>query len=174
MQAIRKEVYMPEQQYLEMMRQSLVKKKQMLDQLVLLTSEQAVIIQEKELNKDEFSRNVELKSEIIEQIDKLDEGFDLLYTRVKEELHNNRQFYRQEILELQKLISEVTDRSMVIQAAEQRNKQKIEAHFSLLHKNVKETKISNKAAASYYKNMSNTHVVAPTNIDIRSKNLKKR
>lgn len=166
---------MPEQtQYLEMMRQSLVKKKQILDQLILLTSEQTVIIQEKDLNTNDFSRNVEVKTEIIEQLDKLDEGFDALYTRVREELLNNRQLYRNEILELQKLISEVTDRSMAIQAAEQRNKQKIEAHFSLLHKNLKETKISNKAATSYYKNMSNTHMVEPINIDIRSKNLKKR
>lgn len=166
---------MPEQtQYLEMMRQSLVKKKQILDQLILLTSEQTVIIQEKDLNTNDFSRNVEVKTEIIEQLGKLDEGFDALYTRVREELLNNRQLYRNEILELQKLIGEVTDRSMAVQAAEQRNKQKIEAHFSLLHKNLKETKISNKAAASYYKNMSNTHMVEPINIDIRSKNLKKR
>lgn len=162
---------MPEQkEYLDMMCRSLEKKKEMLNQLVLLNAEQGQIIRDDEMDMADFSRNVEKKTEIIEQLDKLDEGFEALYNRIREELLSNRAAYRQEIVRLQKLISEITDRSASIQAAELRNKQKIEKHFALLHKNVKKTRVSNKAAASYYKNMSSAQAPSPPNIDIRSNN----
>lgn len=157
-----------QKKYLEMMIQSLEKKINILNSLVLLNTEQSAIIQEQEMNLDTFSRNVEQKAEAIEQLNRLDEGFEAVYDRIKAELLHHKDSYKNEIAIMKKLISEITDRSMCIQAAEQRNKQDIEKHFSLLHKNVKESKVSSSAAASYYKSMSNSHVVEPRNIDIRS------
>lgn len=165
---------MPEQkQYLAMMIQCLEKKIGILDSLMIKNAEQKSLVDQDEIDMEAFSANVDDKAELIEQLGRLDEGFEALYGRVREVLLTQRKDYAPQIKRLQQLITMITDRSIGIQAAELRNKQEIEKHFSLLHKNVKDSKISSKAAANYYKSMSNAHVVEPRSIDIRSNQYKK-
>jgi predicted nuclease with TOPRIM domain len=103
---------------------------------------------------DEFDDALEEKEELIQRIEKLDEGFEILYERISKELQENRSAYAVQIKELQEKIQKVTDLSTAIQAQEARNKKLIEDYFSKMKAGIKQNRQGSKAAYDYYKNMS--------------------
>ena len=64
------------------------------------------------LDPDDFDKTVEEKSDSIEQLELLDNGFEKLYEKVREELQTNKEIYKDEILKMQGCIRTLTDRSM--------------------------------------------------------------
>ena len=102
--------------YLAIMEDSLVKKADILRQLQLLCMEQSDILDDENMKPDEFEANVDKKAGLIEKLSELDEGFDMLFERVKAELDSNREQYKEQIHHMQELIREITDRSVQIQA----------------------------------------------------------
>ena len=58
---------------------------------------------------------------------------------------------------MQKLISEITDLSVRIQASEERNKKLVETYFSYTRGKIRESKKSVRVASDYYKSMSGTN-----------------
>ncbi len=102
---------------------------------------------------------------MIERLTSLDNGFERLYQKVAEELKENRQIYAEQIKNLQKLITEVTDASVAIQAQEARNKKLIEDYFRKERDGICMNRKTSKAAIGYYKNMSKSAVVLPQFMD---------
>ena len=80
--------------YLAIMEDSLVKKADILRQLQLLCMEQSDILDDENMMPDEFEANVDKKAGLIEKLSELDEGFDMLFERVKAELDSNREQYK--------------------------------------------------------------------------------
>ena len=95
------------------------------------------------------------KSAIIDRLDKMDEGFQSLFDKVKEELDNKREVYAEDIRCMQELIKEITDLSADVQAKEMRNKELAKKRFSYVRNQIRETKHGQKAVASYYASMMN-------------------
>ncbi len=140
--------------YLQIMIDSLKKKKDILIKIVSLNEKQNEILSKEELNQDAFENNMHEKGECIDELEKLDEGFQSVFDRIKEELSNNKQLYSDEIATMKKLIKEVTELGAKVEVQEARNKVKVEAMFRRERQEHKEAKRSASMAKSYYQNMS--------------------
>ena len=75
---------------MDIMIQSLEKKIQVLDAIIVYDDIQKEQLENPDLTTEESDDVVEKKSELIEQLNQLDSGFQKLYDRVKEELQGNK------------------------------------------------------------------------------------
>ena len=82
-------------------------------------------------------------------------SFDVIYEKVKTELEQNRETYKDQIVELQCKITVITELSNAVQAKEARNKKLIEQYFAKQKKNIKQSRQRSKVAYGYQQNMSN-------------------
>ncbi len=104
------------------------------------------------------------KAELIDQLERLDDGFASLFARVREQLDGRKEQYAGEIKSMQQLIRKVTELSVKVEAQEQRNKVLADKQFSTLKKEVREAKRSTQMASRYYKSMSKVDI-APQFMD---------
>lgn len=79
--------------YLKILEESLRKKLRVLDEIQSYNEKQKQIFQSDSVEMDAFDAAVEEKGKLIEQISKLDEGFEALYSNVSKELDGNREKY---------------------------------------------------------------------------------
>lgn len=104
---------------------------------------------------DSFDQALEEKEKLIQEVLKLDQGFEVLYEKVKAELEQNRGTYKDQIADLQRKITVITELSNAVQAKETRNKKLIEQYFAKQKKNIKQSRQMSKVAYGYQQNMSN-------------------
>ena len=88
---------MQENSYIQVLIQSLHQKVEALDSIIEKNQEQYEILSAEEADMDAFEKNIDEKSQYIDKIVFLDDGFEEIYTRVKEELDGNRAAYTEEI-----------------------------------------------------------------------------
>ena len=115
--------------YLSVLEDSLKKKLQILDELTDYTMQQQELLKVEELDYEAFDRLVDQKDPLIQRIMELDQGFETVYDRIKEQLLGNKEQYAAQIRALQSLIGELTDKSVKLQTMEQRNKSAVEQQF---------------------------------------------
>ncbi|WP_294242284.1 flagellar protein FliT [Pseudobutyrivibrio sp.] len=139
--------------YVVMLRESLEKKADILRVLQIRNQEQAAILQDPNTTPDDLEKNMNMKSELIDRIIMLDEGFQQLFGRVKTIIEADRETYADEIRMMQELIKKVTDLTADVEASEYRNKEYAKTRFANIKKEVREIKKSNDVVTSYYKNM---------------------
>ena len=142
--------------YLAIMLQSLKKKEQVLDEIIRLNDLQKKQLTDQATPVDDFDKTVEDKSACIDQLDQLDSGFEKLYAQVQEELQANKAQYADTIKALQKCIRSVTDKSIMIQAQEARNKDLMMQKFTTVRKHAKDVRANSKAITGYYKTMTHS------------------
>jgi len=130
------------------------KKVKILDKIIEMNKEQHQILSKEELDSEAFEQNVQEKSDLVEQINFLDEGFEDLYDRIKTVIKTEKQEHKEEILILKQLITEITERSVNIQSEEVRNRKLVEMRFSQERKKVRNMKNSSTVANQYYKTMT--------------------
>lgn len=114
---------------------------------------------------ESFDKAIDEKAGLIERLEKLDEGFEALYSKLSDEIKNNREKYADKIKVLQYKIGIVTELSMSVQASEARNKQLVEQYFVKERQNVKNSRVGSRVAYGYYKSMSGAEVVGPQFMD---------
>jgi flagellar biosynthesis/type III secretory pathway chaperone len=141
--------------YMALLEASLTKKSNILDHLIVLSKEQEIEISRETMDEDHFEGIFQKKDELIETILKLDDGFEQVYQRVKEELNSHPGSYQKEIGRLTSLITEITDKGVSLQAIELRNKSNLEMYLQRKRKVIRDSKVSMKSANNYYKNMAN-------------------
>lgn len=139
--------------YVIMLRESLEKKADILRVLLIRNREQAAILQDPNTSPEDLEKNMNMKSELIDRIIMLDDGFEQLFNRVKAILDEDRQTYAYEINLMQNLIREVTDLTADVEASEYKNKEYAKTRFANIKKDVREIKKSGDVVSSYYKNM---------------------
>ena len=156
-----------QENYVQIMLESLKKKENILDAISEKNLQQKEVVEAEEVSFDAFDRIIDEKAEFIEQLDKLDRGFESLYERVKELIQSEegKVKYRNEIKEMQECIRKITEKSTSIQVQEKRNKQTIEAVFRNEKEKLKSGKVSSRAAVNYYKTMNQTNYVSPQFLD---------
>ncbi|MBD5158415.1 MAG: hypothetical protein HDT13_12380 [Butyrivibrio sp.] len=141
--------------YLQVLSESLDKKITILDKLEALTAQQKSIAQAEEFDDDAFDANTDGKAKLIAELEKLDNGFQILYDNIKAQITGNKELYRQEIEQLQAKISMILDKNAALLVEEENNRKLIAARFTSLKKEVYQIKKSRDMAASYYRNMNN-------------------
>lgn len=156
-----------QENYVQIMLESLKKKENILDVISEKNLQQKEVVEAEDVSFDEFDRIMDEKADLIEQLDKLDRGFEALYERVKELIQSEegKVKYRNEIKEMQECIRKITEKSTSIQVQEKRNKQTIEAVFRNEKEKLKSGKVSSRAAVNYYKTMNQTNYVSPQFLD---------
>ena len=140
--------------YVDMMVDTLKRKKEILTFLYSKTKEQEILLKEEELNQEEFNKLVQEKGERIEQLEQMDEGFDRLFKQVEKEITTNREVYRKQIQTMQKIIASVGELGMKIQALEHQNSERFKIYLSTQRKSIRDFHRNNRTASTYYKNMA--------------------
>ena len=107
---------MDTENYLQIMIDSLVQKEELLKQIVDYNEKQQAIITAAEFDDQAFEQNLSDKGELVEKILKLDEGFNSVFNRVKDEVQHNKAKFKQPLQRLKELVSAVTDLGVRIQA----------------------------------------------------------
>ncbi|MFV0464550.1 MAG: flagellar export chaperone FlgN [Lachnospiraceae bacterium] len=141
------------QAYIDILVTSLQKKSKLLDQILTCNEEQKELLKEISLDPDVLEKNLHDKGKLIDEITKLDEGFEQLYQKVKEELSVNKEQYKPQIGQMQKLIMEITEKGNEIQVEEARNHDAILRKFSTVKKQFKQITNNKKAINEYARTM---------------------
>lgn len=150
---------MKDLQYINILADSLKKKYHILKEIEEFNQAQTELLCGDEVEMDEWEALVDKKEELIQEILRLDEGFESVYQQVREELDNNRQDYTAQIKRMQESISDITALSVDIQAQEARNKELAKKVFSTLKKKSKSIKQSNHVANIYDTNMKKLNLI---------------
>lgn len=151
--------------YVEIMLQSLEKKKLVLDNIIELNQRQRTGLENPDFTPEEFDDIVESKSRLIEQLEQLDSGFEKLFERMKDELESNKEAYKEQIRAMQEDIKAITDKSVQIQAQESRNKDLMTQKFAQVKSQVRNVRSGGKVADQYRKNMAKLNYIDPQFMD---------
>ena len=123
-------------------------------------------IQEYNKRQEEvFSAEKVEKQHLIDEVVRLDDGFEILYEKLAKELEGNRQRYAAQIKEMQAKVAKVTELSVSVQAQEARNKKLVENYFARERAGIGQRRKSAKSAFDYYKSMSGAGYVPPQMYD---------
>ena len=117
---------------------------------------------------DAFDATVDVKATLIDELDQLNEGFDSLFTKVKQELDGNKDKYKPQIASMQEKIRAITELSGSIQAQEARNRALAEKAFAESRKDMVQGKKSARAALDYYRNMARSTFTPPQYLDSKN------
>lgn len=151
--------------YLQILQESLERKVELLTQIEEKSKAQSAMLKLSNLDMDSIDRNMDEKNRLIEEVLKLDDGFEHLYARIKEELNANKENYKTQILQLQSLISKVTEKSTSIQVIEARNKAEMDIYFNKQKKGLQYKRNAMSVANDYYQNMNKVKHVSPQFLD---------
>ena len=143
--------------YLQALQQSTVKKGLIIEELIKISKQQEKVAQVPEFDINEFTQYMDQKEKWIEALSTIDNGFGQTFDRIKDTIISAKELYRKEIEKLQTTIAEVTSKAIELQTIEKRNKLMVDRRIAEGRRKIKQVKVSNKAASSYYKNMANVH-----------------
>lgn len=143
--------------YIQLLKQSLRKKLEVLNLLLQLTEAQDKLFDSSEIDVKKFDELIASKNEQIKQLSMLDNGFEQIYSHVKEELNINKLKYKEEIEEIQSLVTDITDSTIKLEVMERRNSEKLKLMFSKKRSEIKSGRKNNQMVTNYYKNMSGSH-----------------
>lgn len=156
---------MNDKNYINILLQDLRKKKLVLDKIIQANQKQQEALEDPNLDPNDFDVIVEEKAGLITQLEQLDDGFTQVYERVREPLQTQKEQYADEIREMQKLIRQLMERSVDIEAQEQRNKALMTQKFANVRKQVREVRSSQKVVNKYYQNMMKSKFISPQFLD---------
>lgn len=151
--------------YLQILIESLEKKNQVLDKIIELNKVQAEISSHQPMDMQAYDKSMDDKGELIDEINRLDDGFTSTYELIKNTVQAEPTKYRKQVLVLQELIRKAVDKGMTIETQEKRNRAALETVFRMKRQEIKQMKVSNTAAVKYYKAMSKINTVDPQLMD---------
>lgn len=142
---------MAEEQYIAILIDSLEKKIQVLNEIKDVNKRQKSILKSTMSTPDDLDESLKDKDELIDSLTALDNGFESLFSNVKDEIENHKSAHKDEIKKMQNLIREITDLSVEVQREEQENKALADKKFATIRGEVKKVRTSQKAVTNYYK-----------------------
>ena len=151
--------------YLNILQDSLIKKIDLLEQVEKKSLEQSEMIKGSQVDLELVDANMDEKAALIDEILKLDNGFESIYEKVREQLISNKEQFKVQIHNLQGLIAKVTEKSTAIQAIEARNKAQMDIVFSTQKREVQNRRNAMSVARDYYQNMNKVKHVSPQFLD---------
>lgn len=141
--------------------QSLEKKNELLDRMIAQNRAQEQILKQEEFDMDAFDEAIDQQTSCVEELDKLDRGFEAVYDRVREELIGNKDRYRSEIARMKEQIQQITDKIVTLNAGNMRNKMLAENQFKKRQNAIGTGMSKNRVAKNYYNSMNNLNFVSP-------------
>ena len=99
--------------YVNIMQESLVRKKKYLTEIWELTKEQEMIARDKRFDEEAFGSLIDKKEILINNVNEIDKGFTSLYDKVRTEVLEHKGFYGNQLKTMQSLIKECVDLGVV-------------------------------------------------------------
>ncbi len=141
--------------------ESLEKKSRILDEIIKENEAQEILFKQDQLDMEALDASADRMGELAEKLELLDEGFEAVYDRIRQELIDNKSAYRQEIRRMQELIAVITEKVVGINAARMRNKTQAEKQFKKSRQQIGRASSKMKASQNYYNNMNRLNFVDP-------------
>jgi len=138
--------------HLTILEESLEKKEKILDQIREIGLQQADIFRAETPDLEAYDHCVDEKDDLIQELTKLDEGFETLYEQIRTELQQDKERYADQIRRIQEHIRSVTEKSASIQAQEARNKEAVDQYFKTRRAELAGKRHSTRVAHSYTTN----------------------
>lgn len=156
-----------EKQYIAILTESLQKKSAVLSQLIDNSKKQTELLKAETVDWDAFDQKTDAKSDLIDELNQLDQGFESVFSHVSALLQSpeGKQTYADQIKVLQAFVTEVTDKSIELQADEARNKATVEKRFREYRGGIRKGRTSSKVAYGYYQNMNQMNYLQPQFLD---------
>ncbi len=145
--------------YLDMLQDSLKKKLDILNEIIAYQSEEMDMLKEESMDMEVFDKSIDKKVALAEGIDKLDDGFEQVYDRIREEMIGHKEKYAVQIRAMQDMIGEITEKNASIQAEESRIKLAVDNYVRRESAALRQKRDNGKAARSYYNNMKKLNYV---------------
>lgn len=140
--------------YIDMLHDTLLQKDGVMDRLLELTKQQEEVLKSEQFKEDEFSNLISEKDIVIKQLNDLDDGFERIYSKVQEEIKENKERYKEKIIRMQELIQRTIEKGLQLKGLELQNQKRLEICLAGSRNKIKEFKVNRQAASNYYKNMS--------------------
>ena len=156
---------MQNKDYVAVLKQGLEKKIWILEQLLEKNARQRKLLADPQLEPEEFEASLNEKAALIDELTAIDDGFEQVYERVRDEIQNHRSDYAADITQMQSYIAEIMEKSTQVQTEEQRNRELILKKFTDVKKQIREVKSGKKAVDRYYHNMMKLNYVEPQFLD---------
>lgn len=153
--------------YVQILVDSLNKKVLILEEILRQNILQAEAAGKDPFDMEAFEDTVDKKDELINNLTALDNGFEAVYNRVRDELMKNRSSYADQIRSMQQIVQQIADKSVEVQASEARNKNLVETALRNARKQFGQGMTSVRAASDYYKNMSRVNYIDPQLMDTK-------
>lgn len=153
---------------LTILSESLDQKLSVLEDIQAYNRKQEKAFLEETPDMESFDQALEEKEELIQRLERLDDGFEALYERISQQLQSDREKYSDQISELQEKIGRITDLSVSIQAQEARNKKLIEDYFKNARSGIRQGRQGSKVAYDYYRNMNGGAFNRPQYMDSKN------
>ena len=134
--------------------ESLEKKSRILDEIIRENETQELLFKQEDLDMEALDASSDRMGALADKLELLDEGFESVYDRIRQELIYNKAAYREEIKRMQALIAEITEKVVGINAARMRNKLQAENHFKKSRQQIGRASSKMKASQNYYNNMN--------------------
>lgn len=130
------------------------KKEQYLDELLVLTKGQENILLKEKFSMDEFETFMEEKEPFIQKISEFDAGFEGIYAKMKPVMEQYKKEYESRIRALQIKIKTVLEKGAALCTLEEQNKTRLEHCLKDKKQEIRNFNKSSRTVSSYYKNMS--------------------
>lgn len=140
--------------YITMLKDILVQKKKVTEEILWVSLEQETALAPELEDMERFEALMEKKEPLLTKLEQLDDGFSDLYAKVQATLTGQKEAYKEEILVMQKLITEITDISVKIQALEAKNRRMLERYLLGRRQNLKTAKKNSRTMDAYAKAMA--------------------
>lgn len=141
-------------QALDILRDTLLRKIEIMNALEDYTDKQSGLLAAEELDLDAFEEVTASKDVLVDQLSKLDDGFQSLYDSVADSIKADPKAFSAQVKALQELVTEVTDMSVSLEVAEKRNKATLDRRIAAVRTGMKRGRRSTAVAMNYYKQMS--------------------
>lgn len=151
--------------YLDMLQDSLTKKIDILNKIAEHQKAEMEMLKKENMNMEAFDKDIDDKVALAESIDKLDDGFEQVYDRIREEIIAHKEKYAVQIRKMQDMISEITEKNTSIQAEERRIKMAVDNYVRKQSTALRQKRDNGKAARSYYNNMKRLNYVGSQFMD---------
>ena len=151
--------------YMSMLIDSQEKKLSLLEKAIELDREQEDIITGAEPDMGALNANINAKGALIDELDRLDDGFESLYAKVREDFIENKDSHKEEIRTLQGLIRQITEKIAEVEALEARSKVNFENFMKQRRTTIKDNKNAVKAANIYAVNMRKMNKIDSVFVD---------
>lgn len=145
--------------YVQVLIRTLQKQTETLSDILELTKEQSRIADAPDFDEVMLEDTLNRKEVLIARLNELDDGFTSVYGRVRKEIQDKQDDYKEDIRQMQDLIKECTDLGVEIKVLETRNRDKLVQCFSNKQQQYGSQKTAASVASHYSQTMNNTKVV---------------